>query len=82
MKQFSACRRANCVHALPKAKADGLNGPHRSRGRLALGLPQHADEHRPEGPVGPLEVGEHKDVEQFDAGSRPEGVQALTESAL
>ena len=28
-------------------------------------------------PVGPLEVGEHEDVEEFGAGSRTEGVQAL-----
>ena len=33
-------------------------------------------------PVGPLEVGEHQDVEQLGAGSRPEGVQAFTESAF
>ena len=33
-------------------------------------------------PVGPLEVGEHQDVEQFGAGSGAEGVQALPESAL
>jgi hypothetical protein len=61
-------------------------------------LPQHPDEHRPEGPVllavdqelggaatlrvapelsdpvGPLEVGEHQDVEQLGAGSWAEGV--------
>jgi len=29
-------------------------------------------------PVGPVEVGEHQDVEQFGAGSRPGGVEALT----
>ena len=29
-------------------------------------------------PVGPLEVGEHEDVAQLGAGSRPEGVQAFT----
>jgi len=28
-------------------------------------------------PVGPLEVGQHQNVEQFGAGSRPEGIQAL-----
>ena len=33
-------------------------------------------------PVGSLEVGEHQDVEQLGAGSRPEGVQALLEPAL
>jgi hypothetical protein len=33
-------------------------------------------------PVGPLEVGEHQDVEQFGPGSRTEGVQALPEAAL
>ena len=33
-------------------------------------------------PVGSLEVGQHEDVEQLGAGSRPEGVQALAESAL
>jgi hypothetical protein len=32
--------------------------------------------------VGPLEVGEHEDVEQLGAGSGTEGVQALPESAL
>ena len=32
--------------------------------------------------VGSLEVGEHEDVEELDAGSRPEGVQALLEAAL
>ena len=73
---------------------------------LAVCLPQHPDEHRPQrpvllavdqqlgegaalrvapelaDPVGPLEVGEHQDVEQFGAGSGTEGVQALSESAL
>jgi hypothetical protein len=29
-------------------------------------------------PVGPLEVGEHEDVEEFGAGSRTERLQALT----
>jgi hypothetical protein len=33
-------------------------------------------------PVGPLEVGEHQDVEQLGAGSRPEGIEALTEAAF
>jgi hypothetical protein len=33
-------------------------------------------------PVGPVEVGEHEDVEQFGAGSRTEGVQAFPDSAL
>jgi hypothetical protein len=28
-------------------------------------------------PLGTLEVGEHEDVEQLGAGSRPEGVEAL-----
>jgi hypothetical protein len=28
-------------------------------------------------PVGPVEVGEHENVEQLGAGSRAEGVQAL-----
>jgi hypothetical protein len=28
-------------------------------------------------PVGSFEVGEHQDVEELGAGSRPEGVQAL-----
>jgi hypothetical protein len=32
--------------------------------------------------VGPVEVGEHEDVEQLGAGSRTEGVQALPEAAL
>jgi hypothetical protein len=32
--------------------------------------------------VGPLEVGEHQDVKQLNAGSRPEGVQALVQSAF
>jgi hypothetical protein len=65
---------------------------------LAVGLPQHLNENRPErpvlltvdqqlgegatlrvapelaDPVGSLEVGQHQDVEQFGAGSRPEGV--------
>ena len=27
--------------------------------------------------VGPLEVGQHQDVEEFGAGGRPEGIQAL-----
>jgi hypothetical protein len=73
----------------------------RSRSRLPLRLPQHPDEHRPEGPillavdrqlregsalqvapeladpVGPLEVGEHQDVEEFGAGSWAEGVETL-----
>ena len=31
-------------------------------------------------PVGPLEVGLHKDVEQFGAGSRTERVEAFSES--
>ena len=30
-------------------------------------------------PVRPLEVGEHQDVEELGAGSRPEGVEALAE---
>jgi hypothetical protein len=29
-------------------------------------------------PIGPLEVGEHEDVEQLGAGSGAEGVEALT----
>jgi hypothetical protein len=33
-------------------------------------------------PAGPLEVGNHQDVEQFGAGSRPQGVEALPESPL
>jgi hypothetical protein len=33
-------------------------------------------------PVVSLEVGEHQDVEQLGAGSRTEGVKALTEPAL
>ena len=33
-------------------------------------------------PVGSVEVGEHQDVEQFGAGSRTEGVEALTQAAL
>ena len=33
-------------------------------------------------PVGPLEVGEHQDLEQLGAASRPEGVEALPESAF
>jgi hypothetical protein len=33
-------------------------------------------------PVGPLEVGQHQDVEQFGAGSRAEGVQAFAQPAL
>jgi hypothetical protein len=33
-------------------------------------------------PVGPLEVGEHEDVEQVGAGSRTESVQARPESAF
>jgi hypothetical protein len=28
--------------------------------------------------VGAVEVGQHEDVEQLGAGSRPDGVQALT----
>jgi hypothetical protein len=32
--------------------------------------------------VGPFEVGEHEDVEQLGAGSRTEGVEAFSESAL
>jgi hypothetical protein len=32
--------------------------------------------------VGSLEVGQHEDVEQFGAGSRAEGVEALSEAAL
>jgi hypothetical protein len=33
-------------------------------------------------PVGPLEVGEHEDMEQFGARSRTEGVEALPEPLL
>ena len=33
-------------------------------------------------PVGSFEVGQHEDVEQLGAGSRAEGVEALSESAL
>ena len=33
-------------------------------------------------PVGAIEVGEHEDVEQLGAGSRTQGVEALTELAL
>jgi hypothetical protein len=33
-------------------------------------------------PVGPLEVGQHEDVEQLGAGSRAERVEAFAESAL
>ena len=40
------------------------------------GAPELAD------PGGPIEVGEHEDVEQFGAGSRAERVQAVPESAL
>ena len=32
--------------------------------------------------VGALEVGEHRDVEKFGAGSGTKGVEALPESAL
>jgi hypothetical protein len=34
------------------------------------------------GRLSSLEVGEHEDVEQLGAGSRTEGVEAITESAL
>jgi hypothetical protein len=45
--------------------------------RTALGVaPELAD------PVGPLEVGEHQDVEQLGAGSRPHGVEMCPQSAL
>jgi hypothetical protein len=33
-------------------------------------------------PVGPLEVGEHQDVEKLGAGSGTEGVEAFTELTL
>ena len=33
-------------------------------------------------PVGSVEVGQHEDVEQLGAGSRPEGVQTFPESAF
>ena len=33
-------------------------------------------------PVGPLEVGEHQDVEQLGAASRAKGVQACSQSSL
>jgi hypothetical protein len=33
-------------------------------------------------PVGPVEAGEHEDVEQLGAGSRPESVEASTEFLL
>jgi hypothetical protein len=33
-------------------------------------------------PVGPVEVGEHQDVEELGAGSRPERAESLLESAL
>jgi hypothetical protein len=33
-------------------------------------------------PVGSLEVGQHEDVEQLGAGSRPEGVEAFPEAAF
>jgi hypothetical protein len=32
--------------------------------------------------VGPLEVGEHEDVEQLGVRSRPEGIEALLQSLL
>jgi hypothetical protein len=37
-----------------------------------FGFPQNSPD-----PAGPVEVGEHQDVKQFGAGSRPEGFQAL-----
>ena len=73
---------------------------------VAVALPQHPDEHRPErpvllavdqelgerprlgvpveltDPVGPLEVGEHQDVEKLPAGSGTEGVETLTQDPL
>ena len=33
-------------------------------------------------PVGPIEVGQHQDVEQLGAGSRTEGVETISKSAL
>jgi hypothetical protein len=33
-------------------------------------------------PVGPLDIGEHHDVEELGAGNRAEGVKAGSESAL
>jgi hypothetical protein len=33
-------------------------------------------------PVGPVEVGEHQDVEELGAGSRPERAESLTELTL
>jgi len=74
--------------------------------KLAVGLPQHPDEHRPErpillavdeefgegaalrvapeltDPVGPLEVGEHQDVEQLGAGSGTERIETLPQLLL
>jgi hypothetical protein len=77
-----------------------------TRTALAVGLSQHAHQHRPKrpvllavdqelgerprlgvpvelaDPVGPLEVGEHQDVEQLGAGSGTERVEAGSESAF
>jgi len=47
-----------------------------ARARLFRVAPELGD------PVGSLEVGEHQDVEQLGAGSRAEGVQAFSKSAL
>ena len=44
---------------------------------LVLGFPSNSHDS-----VDPVEVGEHQDVEQFGAGSRPEGIQTLLQSAL
>jgi hypothetical protein len=47
-----------------------LTEPGLTRGAAFGVAPELAD------PVGPLEVGEHEDVEKLGAGSRTEGVQA------
>jgi hypothetical protein len=66
---------ATCRQTPPKA-----SGPPRSiragEGAGRRVAPELSD------PVGPLEVGEHEDVEEFGAGCGTEGVQPLAESAL
>jgi len=47
-----------------------------AKARLSGVAPELSD------PVGSLEVGEHEDVEQLGARSRPEGLKALREATL
>jgi hypothetical protein len=67
------------LHAASRRAPPAASDPPRSRSQLGEGPfrvpPELSDA------VGPIEVGEHEDVEQLGAGSRTEGVEAIPEAA-